>query len=131
MSRRHAERTYAPFVVGVVSLALVTGCGKGSTTSNRVHDDTAAVVQALNAKNPLAARRALQVLDADLAAAGRFGQLDSAQVAALRAGVAKLLADVALITPTASPTPSPTPTLGTGKKKDKKSDGGGDSGGGD
>ena len=86
-------------LVALALLATGTACGKQPTTSARLRDDTAAVVRALNAKNAAAAKHSLDILDMDLAAAGRLNQLDSATVTALRAGVTKLRADLALITP--------------------------------
>lgn len=103
-----------PVLTAVLALALTAtaGCGKQQTTSARLRDDTAAVVAALNAKDVTSARRALDVLDMDVTAAGRLDQLDAATVTALRAGVTKLKADLALITPkplvTATPTKPPT-----------------------
>lgn len=95
-------------LVALVLLGSTVACGKQQTTNARLREDTAAVVAALNAKDAPAARRALDVLDMDLAAAGRLGQLGDSTVSSLRAGVTKLRTDLALITPKVVVTPTAT-----------------------
>jgi hypothetical protein len=120
--------TRRPVALTAVGLLLVTACGDQRTATTRIQDDTAAVVEALNDKDVAAARAALRTLDADLAAAGRLEQLEAATVSELRAGVTKLVADLALLsppTPTATPTtasPTKAPTKAPPKKKRGKHD---------
>lgn len=113
-------------VLALALVATVGACGKDQTLERRLGDDTFDVVQALNAKDVTAARKALDVLDADLTAAGRLDQLDDARVTELRAGVSKLRADLALLAPKVTPTPTPvrttvvvTPRDGGGKRHGK------------
>lgn len=92
-------------------LASLSACGNEQSTTSRLRDDTAAVVTALNAKNLPAARKALDILDADLVAAGRLGQLDSATVETLQQSVSALRADLALLAPKPTPSPTRVPTV--------------------
>jgi hypothetical protein len=97
------------FTVLVAIAATASGCG-GDEPSGRslLRDDTAAVVKAFNAKDYAGARRALLVLESDIAAASRLKQLTADEVTALTSRVTKLRSDLALVTPKPSPTPSPT-----------------------
>lgn len=122
MKRHRPTHLVAPFLA---VLLLGTACGDHRTSTTRIQEDTAAVVEAMNAKDYPAARRALATLDSDLAAAGRLDQLEAGTVAELRAGVTTLKADLALLSPT--PTPTPTvrrttapPARGDGKKHGKR-----------
>ncbi|HUR05103.1 MAG TPA: hypothetical protein VM347_21345 [Nonomuraea sp.] len=114
----------------LATVLLGTSCGNERTGATQIQEDTAAVVKAMNAKDYQAARRALATLDADLAAAGRLDQLEAATIAELRAGVATLKADLALVSPLPTLTPTarlttPAPARGDdndkggGKKHDK------------
>lgn len=95
-------------------LLLGSGCGGSPSGARLVHDDAAAVVAAVNARDPDTARTALNKLDRDLAAAGQLDQLDPATVTALRASVSRLFADLsglgAGLTPVVTPSPRPSPT---------------------
>lgn len=112
----------------LAAVLVTSACGGQQSSTSRIREDTAAVVKAMNAKDYPAARRALAVLDSDLAAAGRLDQLQAGTVSELRAGVASLKADLALVSPTPSPTPSvrrttpPPVRAGDGKKRHGKHD---------
>lgn len=109
-------------MLALAALLVLPGCGDQRSAEAKIHDDTADVVSALNAKNTAAARRALATLEADLAAAARLGQLEPGVVADLRAGVTTLKGDLGLISPTPSPTPqrtTPAPVRPRGEKHHK------------
>jgi hypothetical protein len=115
-------------LIPLLTLALVAGCGGPRTIERRLGDDTAAAVQALNAKDVPAARRALDALDADLSAADRLDQLDDDTIASLRAGVSRLRADLALLAPKPAPSPTPVHTTVRPREPEKKRHGKGDKG---
>jgi PBP1b-binding outer membrane lipoprotein LpoB len=92
--------------VALAAALALSGCGEEPVGSVLVREDTAAVVAAINAKDVSKARQALATLEADVLTAGRLNHLSPDTITQLRAGIATLRADLALITPKPSPTPT-------------------------
>jgi len=95
----------------VIGSLLVAGCAKEQSATDLLREDVAIVVEALNAKDVAAARRALDVLKTDVDAAERLGTVSAAEAGALRTTVEKLRGDLVLLAPVVKPSPTPVPTV--------------------
>jgi hypothetical protein len=110
-------------LVALALLATLAACGQERTAAERIRQDTADVVTAMNVKDVAAARRALNVLEADVRAAGRLNQLEDAEVTSLLEGVDELRADLALLAPKVVTTPTTRPTTQPPRKGDGDGEG--------
>ena len=117
----------------LAAAAMLTGCGSGrdhtAADSTQLRRDMQAVAAATAAHNYAAATRALDSLNADVAAAHASGTLDDRQLTAIRSALAKVQADLTAATTRTPTTITATPTRPT-KAPDKHKGGHGHDGGG-